>query len=273
MNQKGIVSTAIILTVVGISIIVAGILAWQNQKEKSLVCPQDTKLCPDGSYVSRTGPNCEFASCPEIKEVTNKGAEDETVNWKTYRNEQYGFQLKYPPSFKIISDKELAIDPSFQKVHACVNIHEITFIDPSLRPLFWDANDPPRIPALTIYVSQADCNSIFSSYYTAPLPKKISDVATELINLGVPHSKILEALFKSFWWNNAGYYEENCEKRSVITVNNHYAVKGYKCMTGPVHPITYAAFVPNNNLIISLIDHASVYDKFDQILSTFQFIK
>jgi len=27
-------------------------------------CTQDAKQCPDGSYVSRTGPNCEFAACP-----------------------------------------------------------------------------------------------------------------------------------------------------------------------------------------------------------------
>lgn len=27
-------------------------------------CTQEAKLCPDGSYVSRTGPNCEFAACP-----------------------------------------------------------------------------------------------------------------------------------------------------------------------------------------------------------------
>ena len=27
-------------------------------------CTQEAKLCPDGSYVSRTGPNCEFALCP-----------------------------------------------------------------------------------------------------------------------------------------------------------------------------------------------------------------
>ena len=27
-------------------------------------CTQEAKLCPDGSYVSRTGPNCEFAICP-----------------------------------------------------------------------------------------------------------------------------------------------------------------------------------------------------------------
>jgi hypothetical protein len=27
-------------------------------------CTQEAKLCPDGSYVGRTGPNCEFAPCP-----------------------------------------------------------------------------------------------------------------------------------------------------------------------------------------------------------------
>ncbi|MBI2119995.1 MAG: hypothetical protein HYT94_00010 [Parcubacteria group bacterium] len=29
-----------------------------------IACPQDAKLCPDGSAVGRTGPNCEFAECP-----------------------------------------------------------------------------------------------------------------------------------------------------------------------------------------------------------------
>lgn len=28
-------------------------------------CTQEAKICPDGSAVSRTGPNCEFAACPE----------------------------------------------------------------------------------------------------------------------------------------------------------------------------------------------------------------
>ncbi|MDO9105600.1 MAG: hypothetical protein Q7U57_11645 [Methylovulum sp.] len=27
-------------------------------------CTQDAKLCPDGSYVSRIPPSCEFAPCP-----------------------------------------------------------------------------------------------------------------------------------------------------------------------------------------------------------------
>jgi hypothetical protein len=29
-----------------------------------VACDQDAKLCPDGSAVGRTGPNCEFAACP-----------------------------------------------------------------------------------------------------------------------------------------------------------------------------------------------------------------
>jgi hypothetical protein len=29
-----------------------------------VACTMDAKQCPDGSYVSRTGPNCEFAPCP-----------------------------------------------------------------------------------------------------------------------------------------------------------------------------------------------------------------
>jgi hypothetical protein len=28
------------------------------------VCTADAKICPDGSAVSRTGPNCEFTTCP-----------------------------------------------------------------------------------------------------------------------------------------------------------------------------------------------------------------
>jgi hypothetical protein len=33
----------------------------------SVACTMDAKQCPDGSYVSRKGPKCEFAKCPEIE--------------------------------------------------------------------------------------------------------------------------------------------------------------------------------------------------------------
>jgi len=37
---------------------------FTDQKDQ-VVCTQDAKLCPDGSYVSRQPPNCEFAACPQ----------------------------------------------------------------------------------------------------------------------------------------------------------------------------------------------------------------
>ncbi len=33
-------------------------------QEDMIACTMDAKMCPDGSYVSRQGPNCEFAPCP-----------------------------------------------------------------------------------------------------------------------------------------------------------------------------------------------------------------
>lgn len=36
-------------------------------------CTQEAKLCPDGSAVGRTGPNCEFAACPTASTTGNGG--------------------------------------------------------------------------------------------------------------------------------------------------------------------------------------------------------
>jgi len=43
---------------------------WRDlKKESGIVCTMDAKECPDGSYVGRIPPNCEFAPCPETREV------------------------------------------------------------------------------------------------------------------------------------------------------------------------------------------------------------
>jgi len=37
----------------------------------SQACTEEAKLCPDGSAVVRTGPNCEFSPCPKIGKQIN----------------------------------------------------------------------------------------------------------------------------------------------------------------------------------------------------------
>ena len=35
-----------------------------GRPEEGVACTMEAKMCPDGSYVGRTGPKCEFAPCP-----------------------------------------------------------------------------------------------------------------------------------------------------------------------------------------------------------------
>jgi len=50
---------------------------------KPVVCTMDAMQCPDGSYVGRVGPRCEFAPCPAPKPSidVNGGT---NVNSRTY---------------------------------------------------------------------------------------------------------------------------------------------------------------------------------------------
>jgi len=68
---------------------------YQNSS-KCTTCTEEAKLCPDGSYVSRTGPNCEFTTCPAQQPYSTIG---ETANWKIYTNEKYSFSFSYPNSW------------------------------------------------------------------------------------------------------------------------------------------------------------------------------
>jgi hypothetical protein len=61
----------LLATVVGIIVVVAAYVSWSMTHSKSptltkgdqqgdVVCTMDAKQCPDGIWVGRTGPNCEF---------------------------------------------------------------------------------------------------------------------------------------------------------------------------------------------------------------------
>ena len=67
MNKIGLwIAGALIIIVLA----VAGLYRFNLDKQNnSVACTMEAKLCPDGSAVGRSGPNCEFAACPEVKSL------------------------------------------------------------------------------------------------------------------------------------------------------------------------------------------------------------
>ncbi|MDP2655132.1 MAG: hypothetical protein Q8P17_01040 [bacterium] len=61
MNNRLIIGGGVLVAVVAVLLFVNMAPA---DAPAGQVCTMDAKLCSDGSYVSRTGPNCEFALCP-----------------------------------------------------------------------------------------------------------------------------------------------------------------------------------------------------------------
>lgn len=67
-------------------LVVGGIIVYAAQRDSmrngplgpvgddgQRACTMDAKICPDGSAVGRTGPNCEFAACPGARATTGTG--------------------------------------------------------------------------------------------------------------------------------------------------------------------------------------------------------
>lgn len=53
---------------------------------QTVFCTQEAKLCPDGSYVGRRGPKCEFSACQS----------GDSGLWKTTTDSQSGLTFRYP---------------------------------------------------------------------------------------------------------------------------------------------------------------------------------
>lgn len=64
----GTMSTKIMYMAIAIAIgtgIINFVLTWQQQSQVApkVACTAEALQCPDGSYVGRSGPNCQFV-CP-----------------------------------------------------------------------------------------------------------------------------------------------------------------------------------------------------------------
>ena len=111
VKQKGFAPILIIIVLATV-VLGGGYFVYQRYQPTSpsspytppqkTACTLEAKLCPDGTSVGRTGPNCEFSPCPTPEESTSSA---ETANWKTYTNKEYEYSVQYPSNWKVVEAK------------------------------------------------------------------------------------------------------------------------------------------------------------------------
>lgn len=89
---------------------------WQMLRSPAIeagavYCTQEAKQCPDGSYVGRTGPRCEFTPCPSggsvnVPPVTNVPPTDDGLEAISYSYQQpltttYITGEEWPPTVRV----------------------------------------------------------------------------------------------------------------------------------------------------------------------------
>lgn len=88
---KGFGAVSVIFAIAALALLIGG--GWYAREKGYLnlpgpggqqACTQEAKLCPDGSGVGRTGPNCEFAECPGATLTLFSGCEEKAGNY--YQN-------------------------------------------------------------------------------------------------------------------------------------------------------------------------------------------
>lgn len=60
-----------LIAVIGTALALGLYAFSQIEYAAPVACTLDAKMCPDGSYVGRVGPSCEFAPCPPASVISN----------------------------------------------------------------------------------------------------------------------------------------------------------------------------------------------------------
>lgn len=89
-------------------LVVTGVALWSLNThaptiDEQAACTMEAKLCPDGSYVGRSGPSCAFAECPgnlsaDFGTATQKGI---TFQYPIATGTSYVSFVDWPPQIQL----------------------------------------------------------------------------------------------------------------------------------------------------------------------------
>jgi len=210
-----------------------------NSNKKQESCPAIAKVCPDGTAVGPTGPNCEFAPCPEENNIPDL-TPNEVEEWQTYQNGNCDFELKYPADW-ILKES----DDAYSDITILVYSPEI---DQEIKEILKKGiatEGPAPDVSVVCYENYKDQPNIKQNVYS------ITEYVNDDINFTKPEK--INFAGKSAWQaRSAGLYYIYV---IIVPVGNSL--------------IEISVGYPLDNTIKSINDLPEVYD---QILSTFKFI-
>ena len=149
-------------------LVIGGIIFWQTllNKPKQVYCTQEAKLCPDGSYVNRIGPDCEFAECPSennetLSDFGNNQIEKAIIN---YLLTQKRFSWKITDnSHNFCAIKNLKPEKELFPLYVWVYCGEYTIQDGELKTLSGSSG-----PAKINYPNELSFYDLSKFSYEAP---------------------------------------------------------------------------------------------------------
>lgn len=64
------------IVVLSVAALLAVMVTARKNESRDMVCAPGAYVCPDGSWVSRGGPNCSYAECPPVNETVPDDVSD-----------------------------------------------------------------------------------------------------------------------------------------------------------------------------------------------------
>lgn len=87
----------VILLLIGLAVF--AYMRIDNVEPEPQACTMEAKICPDGTTVGRTGPNCQFAACPGILSTTT--ASGVSYDYSPRLSTQYITAVDWPPMVQV----------------------------------------------------------------------------------------------------------------------------------------------------------------------------
>jgi len=223
-----------------------------SKKKSNEECEKYTETdCPEGCIVCPPCETCSSFGCYSAEHCKSMGFDEswyemiklqrETADWQTYRNEEYGFEVKYPSDFSIAKDNKSAQDNETDYIKIYI----------------------PASSGMNPYTTFS-----FDGFAITEL-KKLGEIETQSIKTS---DDFKSAIKEDIRWKSEGYSNEVIES---VTIGDN--IQGFKVRinTNKYDEYWYYVMKENSSVIRIVITEGTRYADInisDQILSTFGFI-